>query len=137
MTALAALIAKLEAATEGSRELDARVHVAIIDPEVITDPGGYRGERPVVKKRASAIFDDKWDWTDIAELISASRYTTSLDVALTLVEPGSEYSISTLYGLATVKIGLNYADGPIGERRNDGNVCLALCIAALRARMGK
>jgi hypothetical protein len=83
MTALSDLIAKLEAAAEGSRELDARIHVAVVNPAVMTDPGGYRGERPVKYELAQDVFADRGaDFSDAADLLGAPHYTTSLDAAL-------------------------------------------------------
>jgi len=62
--------------------------------------------------------------------------TRSLDAAMTLLEPGVEYEISTLYGLGHATVGLNLSDegGPWSVRRKDGNVILALVTAALKSR---
>lgn len=68
-------------------------------------------------------------------LIRNGGHLSSIDAALSLVPPGAEYSITTLYGVAHVEMSLNDADGNYQHgRREDGNVPLALCIAALRAR---
>ena len=110
MTAVAALIAKLEAATEAD-------------------------ERTIIQSALDHAVNHRWiSERDYHRASGWLESGASLDAALTLVESGSEYSISTLFGLATVEVGLNHTDGPVRERRSDGNVCLALCIAALRAR---
>lgn len=70
-----------------------------------------------------------------AALISndAPRYTRSIEAALTLAPEGAEYSISTLYGVAIVELPLNSDNWQTG-RRLDGNVALAICAAAIKAR---
>lgn len=72
----------------------------------------------------------------LAVLKFSPKYTCSLDDALTLVPEGMEWSISTLHGIADVEIGLNssLSDAPWRGRRDDGNVPIAICIAALKAR---
>lgn len=63
-------------------------------------------------------------------------YTSNIDAALKLVPKGMEWSISTLYGQALVDVGLNI-DETTQVHRRDGNISLALCIAALKAREAK
>ena len=113
------LIERLQEASEGSRELDQKVALAI----------GW------TKK--------KWcsrNWLppggkNIDCRSNIPRYTTSIDAALTLLDEWWEYEITTLYGVAHVELPLNASgiDPQIG-RRKDGDVPLALCIAALKAR---
>ena len=118
MTALAALIAKLEAATEGSRELDFAIR--LVDEEPGTKIDGR-----------------------FAELVP--RYTTSLDAALTLVpaDPkGGWYwrvGHSSLYrGWAHLnRYHPDNCDTGDETSANAATPALALCMAALRARMGK
>lgn len=63
------------------------------------------------------------------------RYTEKIGDALSLLEPGWEYSISTLYGIATVELPLNDTRiNPIRINRPDGSVPLAICQAAMAAR---
>ena len=52
---------------------------------------------------------------------------------LEAVLPGAELEISTLHGIAFVRLPLNAQDGPERARRNDGNKCLAFCDAILSA----
>jgi hypothetical protein len=80
MTDLAELIARLEAATEGSRELDAEIEwIAHPFPEVPDQPG----------------------WRQLPHgpqqhvLTVADRYTTSLDAALTLVPEGIAWAVNS------------------------------------------
>ena len=114
MTAFAALIAKLEAATEGSRELD---------DEITT----------LVREQIEGL-----TWQTV-------RYTTSIDDALTLVpvDPkGGWYwrvGHSSLYrGWAHLnRYHPDNCDTGDETSGNSATPALALCIAALRARMGK
>lgn len=65
----------------------------------------------------------------------APPYTTSLDAAVTLVPEGAEWEMTNLYGIAYADVGLNFNDIASSNcRRNDGNLVMALCAAALRAR---
>ena len=70
-------------------------------------------------------------------IIPSPHYTTGLDAALTLVIKDWEYEISTLYGIARVRLPLNASVEPSEGERKDGNVPLAACLAALRARLAE
>lgn len=73
--------------------------------------------------------------SEILGIANCREYTAGLDAALTLVPDGMEWSLTTLYGEATAEVGLNNTTGMHSTgRRKDGNVAIALCIAALRAR---
>lgn len=65
-------------------------------------------------------------------------YTASIDAVRTLIDPADEIEITTLYGVARATVGLNRdhqtAWPGYGEHLG-GDWCLALLIAALRARM--
>lgn len=93
--------------------------------------------------------DRELDW-DIAKALDASfsappyltdapEFTLDPDglgpcvALLEAVLPGAELEISTLHGIAFVRLPLNAQDGPERARRNDGNKCLALCDAILSA----
>lgn len=103
-------LAKLSAADEGSREIDLEI------------------ERDLWHLRHGARKMPK----DLQ--ITIPHYTTDLGAAISLVEADVEYEISTLHGVAFASVGLNLADGPeVGERK-DGNVPLAVCIAAMALR---
>lgn len=103
------LIKKLEAATEGSRELDISILKQIMP---------YRRDR----------------FHAIANLDKKHRYTTSIDAALTLVpegfhwwlESGNEYGSNPHAGVYHKE---NEQQEGIAE-----TPALALCIAALKAR---
>lgn len=125
------LIARLEAATEGSRELDAEIELSrrkflglIVGGAVVTiQPGGWlagpgTGDQPVL----------------------APHYTTSVDAALTLIPKG--WRMERLHegpeGAVAVltpdvertrrdETGVSLANGA-------GCIPLALCIATLKAR---
>ena len=89
----AELIERVEKATGADREIDARLHVALFDPQdVLLDPGhmGKPPHRPAVYGAGSKLIRDGWsqsDWDAVAHQVGASkRYTASLDAALALVE---------------------------------------------------
>ena len=147
MTDIATLIERLEGASEGNRDLDELIALAIglwraclskhrywnfeneersfHWPESIPEYSSESGKRILLIDGAPP-----WPgWADIADL---PPYTASLDAALTLIPDGAEYEISTLYGLARVDLPLN--GEPITVNRKDGNVVLALVECALRAR---
>lgn len=128
------LIARLEAASEGSRELDALIHAAVVNPPVMVDGGSWKGDVPAAYEPMSVVIG-RLPGKDLAELTGCPRYTTSLDAAMGLVPEGMEYEISTLYNIARAAVGLNVNDGPWrGESALPENMPLALCIAALKAR---
>lgn len=122
------LIAKLESATEGSRELDEEIgrHLGI-EPTCEYWPDGYEdcGMGGSIKSI---------DWP---------RYTTSLDAALALVPEGWRYFIRGPHpnnksglckaGLWQCGKGEWYRDYPRGLAPKN-QPALALCIAALKAR---
>lgn len=109
------LIEKLEAATEGSRELDAEIAIA-------------SGTAPVGAFRPCASLDNGTFGTGAYSLWSAPHYTSSLDAALTLVLKGFGWNVNDDCGDVAVF-------GETGEFRGDGRTpALALCIAALKAR---
>ena len=121
------LIARLEAATEGSRELDAEIWCHL--------ESSWKHEGNGIISRTRDYSDKTGRRTGgcYESLPCPTRYTTSLDAALTLIGEGVEYTISTLYGVAVADVGLN-RDNPERGTRKDGNVPMALCIVALKAR---
>lgn len=100
------LIERLEAATEGSRELDA---------EIASHYGGLSG-----------MSYETWEAVEA----HAPHYTTSLDAAIQLVREGCAWGVEVRFGRlgsrAWVKPDLPFSEG--------NTPALALCIAALRAR---
>jgi hypothetical protein len=83
----------------------------------------------------------QWSSGDYSKSYSEDRLpcpTGSIDAAMTLGEPGSEISISTLYGVAHVEYPLNFADcPPYGGQHVGGLIAPAICAAMLRAMAGK
>ena len=110
MTDLNNLIAKLEAATEGSRALDAEIALAI----------------NAVPTGAQLHKDGITWWLDNIGVFAPEDYTTSIDVALTLVPSGERWEVG-FCGAAVESSG-----GPI--RSVHAEPAIALSIAALKAR---
>jgi len=119
---LLALAERCEKASEGSRELDARIacvldnrsiHV-IVDGDVL----GRNNQPP----------------HDICIVGWAPSYTTSLDAAMTLVPEGMEIELTDIYSVARAGVGLNAPSGPFYGEHKGGYLALALCAAALRAQ---
>ena len=125
---LSALIDRLASAKEGSRELDARIYLALQSDDVqgcvaiaMSWPN-YRG-----RTNAELMAD----WADDQNL---KRYTTSLDAALSLVPEGFGWAIdASPFGSPIIAM--------VGEVANEilieakcATPSLALCLASLRAR---
>ena len=128
MTALAELIARLEVATAGSRELDIAVYEAI----------GWR--RKQFSKTAPTWLCPPDDGKRIAiepfNLLPC--VTTSIDAALTLVPEGMEWALSNHGQTGAEQLCWAGVFGSpfIGSECDShaATPALALCIAALRAR---
>jgi len=116
---LSDLIAELERATEGSRELDLAICRGI-GAAVIASP-----RRPVVKFARG----DHWR--------SPPAYTTSLDAALSLVPEGWSWMVRNVHGNMGGPQGVAYCTRPDtdNETARAATPALALVIAALKARM--
>lgn len=123
--ALAALIEKLEQATEGSRELGEKCLLACGWTKV--QVGYWLGPQywwAAPDNRSSFNHDH----------FHRHNPLTSMDAAISLIEPGVEWEVSTIYHIARATVGLNTGDSPgtcYGERK-DCNVALALSIAAVK-----
>lgn len=126
MTALSDLIARLEAAKEGSRELDADLHPT---------PAWHDEDC------------DEWraQYGDTGGTIEVPHYTTSLDAALTLVPAGWNYQLLKTGGVlllsgkpfsASIKAPSEYGwvDPPYPSDGYADTMPLSLCIAAMKAR---
>ena len=128
------VIERLQAATEGSTELDVAIHIALYDPPVMTRPGNrYGGE--VGCAPASEVFSGGWkDWEAAAVTIGALRYTRSLDAAVALFPEGSGYAI--LYTPVSLSLAAGVAitarQGQIYSAQHN-KPPIAACIAALQA----
>lgn len=67
---------------------------------------------------------------------AAPHYTSSIDAALTLVERGDEWQLSTIYNIARAEVGINrdHQTSWPGRGEHDGcNPVLAILAVALRA----
>ena len=111
------LLERLEQATEGSRELDDTIEREIV---------GFNPDR--LPTQWPMVGDD------------TPHYTTSLDAALTLVDPEWRWDVRGVFNQQqTKRVGLcRIVTGDIGNIREyeaeARTPALALCIAALRAR---
>ena len=127
MTPYADLLARLEAATEGSRELDAIIWVEIV-----------QGQPPIGNYATGIANADLAAQDEGKEFCAVPRFTESLDAALTLVpegwhldlhdwtwaeEPKWNASLQRCQGVYEKVNGLSPTSAP-----------LAVTIAALRAR---
>lgn len=126
MTSLTSLIERIEAATEGSQELDKVIWLACT-------PGATRDKWSYIHRATGreCTVDETRDET--GRLIIVPSYSTSIDAALTLLPEGLEFEFTNLYGVAAVGMGLN-TESPCYARREDGDITLALLAAILRAR---
>lgn len=119
---LLAIVERCEKASEGSRELDARIafvldnrsiHV-IVDGDVL----GRNNQPP----------------HDICIVGWAPSYTTSLDAAMTLVPPGHDWSLFSDNGAAMAGCMPASEDGCDWTDVPGATPALAICAAALRAQ---
>ena len=126
------LIARLESATEGSRELDEAI-VRALYPEAIVDFYIYGDD----EKAVHTVFHARPLIADKSEL---PFFTTPLDAALTLVPEGCDWEIlRTTESVARNEAFIysptfmicNDEDRIYGEANTPA---LALCIAALKAK---
>lgn len=138
MTAdLSALIARLEAAEAGSREMDGEIALAFGYPR---DVWGDAFDRPLAVD-GPAFHNDAATWSGEGKSWSAPTFTASLDAALALAErvlgTDQEYEITTLYNIARVTLNMNHGDesGPFYGSNDCCVVPLAICAATLRAKL--
>ena len=130
MTDLSPLIAKLEAATEGSRELDAEIWLFVT-------PGATRKQSSYIHKATQIrCFIDETRQAD-GHLIIVPHYTTSIDAALTLVPKSTLWAVGQMEDgpfcrLVILNKDGSYLDGAIES--GGSTPALALCVAALKAR---
>jgi len=132
------LIAKLEAATEGTRELDAEIGLAIREWKVSGRAIGVRqldGTYRWVAFHQTEEYDHADAIRVIADCLSLRPYTRSIDMALaTLVPDTTDLQIGRIW---CVKRWARITDG---DKEWYGESCteaLALCIAALRSCVGQ
>lgn len=116
---LSGLIARCEAATGPTTELDAYIHLAVtpsLSDAHVRDGSGW-------------IIGGTHD-----QPTRAPNYSFSIDTALTLVPDDFAYTISACRRDAVVTL-FRIDTGARHVTRKDGNVPLAICEAALRARL--
>lgn len=116
------LIARLEKATEGSRELDEAI-VKALYPDAIISPYCADDDIPVVF-HAEPLVPNKRDLPAL---------TTSLDSALTLVPKGHCLTVATRRDLPPEAF-VWWADDTESAYSRCATLVLALCAAALKAR---
>ncbi len=139
MPSNAALIEKLEQAPEGSRKLDALIHIALHDPDIMTDTGGYRGERPVKYQKASTVFTETWpDWDGAALAMDAPHYTTNLKDTIDAVTVECSYIELHIElpmdGCDTMCMAQIRIDNEIRHVGTSATAALALSAANVKAR---
>lgn len=121
MTSLTSLIERIEAATEGSRELDGCIYIAVNIPSEkvgrIDQIDGCVGWWPKGAPYVSAI--------------EVPRYSTSIDAALMLLPDDYDWIIGNVNGQYG---GTPYACVGSTEQHYAATPCLALLAAILRAR---
>jgi len=120
------LLTRLEAAEEGSRELDAEIEIAVLPAYMVTkDAEGF----VQINMHGTALTPV---WADYNPH-SAPHYTTSIDAALTLIPDGWRYwhYWTGVYGAAVFP---TRGGGPRIKVHDAATPALALCIAALKAR---
>lgn len=131
------LIVKLEAATEGSRELDARLWAERDNRDVRRGDDGSLLARSKTEPHDECLIlypNGRPDTT-------IPTYTTSLDAALTLVPENREYRIckhrggerSTMPGIWYEAVTFDYELDLVTGGKTRSTPALALCIAALKA----
>lgn len=127
MSDIRAVIARLEAATEGSRELDGDIYEAL-GYRVKRSPDVPKGWRHRTTRAWAFLRDSRWE--------SIRHLTTSLDAALTLVPEGYSWEIAhSPYGNASrATVWDSRAGLTPGFSSHHKDEILAACIAALRAR---
>lgn len=128
MTDLTSLIERIEAATEGSRELDKVIWLACT-------PGATRDKWSYIHRATGreCTVDETRDET--GRLIIVPEYSTSIDAALTLLPEGFKWKCGYSRHVPHNAEVIDYSAHTgtfIGE--SDASRCLALLAAILRAR---
>ena len=128
------LIAALEAAGEGSPELDARIAVEIFETKYSAEDLVYARE---IRKDDDCARGTYWVKSRSgASLRTAPAYTTSIDAAMTLVPAGPHVCWSIAKPTTLIpwgRVWLRETGDTLGESFAS-TYSLALCIAALKAR---
>lgn len=127
------LVERLEAATAGSRELDAEISRSIISGPSFAHWNGVHVSNWWLHDDGESWGCNTTDGWRHERCIRVSHYTTSLDAALTLVPDGYDYIIYRIDGEYYAEVG---PTGSFGFTKCVGapTIALAICIAALKAR---
>lgn len=133
------LIKRLEAAEEGSRELDGDIALILDAPRHFFESKGVSFDPTALQVDGPDCFGGKPIWGGGGHLWEAPQYTTSIDAALTLVLEDERNEITGLYDwwLESTNAGLTISARVGADRSNlsfADTPALALCIAALKAR---
>lgn len=123
------LIARLEAATEGDRELDADIAAAVLPGEIVWKQTRFTGDMLPVRRFPTAASLSGWASEPV------EHYTTSIDAALTLVPEGMDWS--AVRRTRHPYCGQFPYEAVVWNVRVQGfahSAPLAVCIAALKAR---
>ena len=133
MTSLTSLIERIEAATEGSRELDILIGAAI---DLRVDGGhlSFRNSFEICGMEQMLRMAESHQniWRE-----ALPRYSTSIDAALTLLPEGLDWRVDTMTGLPGAIVcvpnaWLSHKSAP--RMYHAATPCLALLAAILRAR---
>ncbi len=122
------LITALEQAKGPSRELDAEIAaIRLIDNDL------YDEADPMETGKVNLYKDGKR-----VSKVTASKFTSSIDAALTLVPEGSEWQVTNIYGRNQAEVDLNSGHGSYssGCKNHPATPAIAVCIAALCAKLG-
>lgn len=127
---LSDLIARLEKATGPCRKLDLDISVAVNYRDAFT--GAIRAEWSVMADDIN-VYDATGRRYFLDPVQFVPQWTRSIDVAVSLVLEGSEWSRHRgANGKMTMQVD---GPGPIGRHGQGATPAIALCIAALKARM--
>jgi hypothetical protein len=122
------LIKRLEAAEQGSRELDAEIKNFLNGSQIKPVPKTYGVCHPGTILGAYE-YNEEMGGVPVEKAVPP--YTTSLDAARSLVPEGYDWIAADVNGHVG---GTPYACVGDEEKHFGGTVYLALCIASLRAR---
>jgi len=125
------LAERCQTATGPDRDIDGWIEALIVkpaEPYVVGQGPGRFPAKPIMGVRADVMRDI--GGKDGADYIGAPAYTASLDAAMTLVPEGFDWIIGHTNGGLTI-----HAEVGDREQRFAATPALALCAAALRARV--
>lgn len=129
-TPLEELVAKLDAATEGSRELDVQIWELVDFRAALRR---YWSAATGKRVKLHSLPESGLGWLAVKN--SAPHYTTSIDAALTLVPEGWGWNATGEHSTGFVLLyPPNNYPGATGVQAEAPTPALAICIAALRAR---